>query len=171
MSEQQDSELLEMREGGRAFRDRVSNPWAFRAYMMVKMPVLGITGSYLTHLGPRRAELVTPFGWGTKNLFGGLFDSAVMAAVETTTLSLIVLHSRNQQADLAAELTHVEIGRRASVKQQVRVRCDQGLKVARAVESAGAACPHEFSLHATVDSEGGRRTHDVALRWRLIEAD
>lgn len=169
MPRSQDSELLEMREGGRAFRDRVSNPWAFRAYMMVKMPVLGITGSYLTHLGPRRAELVTPFGWGTKNLFGGLFDSAVMAAVETTTLSLIVFHSRNQEAGLAAELVHVEMDRQASLDDQVRVRCDQGFKIARAIESARAATPREFTVQAHVDAEGGRRTHDVELRWRLVD--
>lgn len=158
---------MDLRSGGKTFRDRVIRPLMFRAYMLGKMPVLGVTGSYLVEIDTRRAELILPFGWTTKNLFGRMFDSAVTAAAETTSLSLLVLHIRNQQADLTAELTRVETEIAESPDEDLHVRCADGHRYADFVARAAEQPPLEQDFQVVAETGNGRGTHQFRFRWKL----
>lgn len=158
---------MDLQEGGETFRDRVVHPWMFRAYMLAKMPALGVTGTYLTEIDPRRCEAIVPFGWGTKNLFGRMFDSAVLAAAETTSLALLVLHVRNQSADLTAELESVEADIDAAPTEDLRIRCESGHRYADFVRRASQDPPREQTFEAVVETRRGDVSHEVEFRWRL----
>jgi len=159
---------MDLQEGGESFRNRVIHPWMFRAYMLAKMPVLGVTGMYLTEIDTRRCEGVVPYGWGTKNLYGRIFDSAVLAAAETASLALLILHVRNQSAPLEAELRSV----RADVEsapdgEDLRVRCSDGHRYADFVRRAAGSAPRDCTFEARAETRSGEVSHDVELRWEL----
>lgn len=158
---------MDLQEGGDSFRDRVIHPWMFRAYMLAKMPVLGVTGMYLTEIDTRRCEAVLPYGWGTKNLYGRMFDSAVVAAAETASLALLVLHVRNQSAELTAELEHVHADIDAPPEKDLRVRCESGHHYADFVRRAMDSAPRERNFEAVAETRGGDVCYEVEFRWRL----
>lgn len=174
MQDSNPENLLRLREGGETFRDRVRNPLMFKAYMLGKMPVLGVSGSYLAHIGPRRAEMAVPYGWRTKNLFGRLFDSAVIAAAETTSLALLVLHIRNQSTDFSAEMLHLEVDVHRAVSEDVRIRCNNGRAYAEFVRDAyhspkGDREARTASFEVIAQTEDGALTHELRFTWRLTE--
>jgi hypothetical protein len=164
------SGLLELKEGGAAFKKRVSNPRVFKAYMLVKAPVLGVTGAYLDEIGTHAARLVVPYGRAAKNLFGNMFASAVLAGAETASASMIVLHTRNQGGKLTAELKKVSMESHASPTDDVRVIADDGAAYAdfvrRAIDSGE---PIEETFTVTVVDSAGETTHRVELTWELHE--
>lgn len=158
---------MDLQEGGRTFRDRVIHPWMFRAYMLAKMPALGVTGTYLADIDTRRCEAVVPFGWGTENLFGRMFDSAVVAAAETASLALLVLHVRNQSAELTAELTELSAEIDAPPPEDLRVRCENGHRYADFVCRAKSGPPRESAFSAVVESERGEAFYEIEFCWQL----
>jgi len=158
---------MDLRPGGEAFRDRVASPLMFRAYMLAKMPVLGVTGSHLVEIDTRRSELVVPFGWTTQNLFGRMFDSAVVAAAETTSLALLVLHIRNQAADLTAELANIETQIVKTPIEDLHVRCRDGHRYADFVARAAADPPLEQDFQTVAETTNGQNCHQLRFRWRL----
>lgn len=160
---------MDLRDGGETFRERVIHPWMFRAYMLAKMPVLGVTGAYLTDIGPRRSEMHLPYGWSTKNLFGRLFDSAVVAAGETTSLALLVLHVRNQDADLTAELVELEGDVSRAPSSDLQLRCEGGHRYADFVWRADRDAPSEAAFEVVAETVQGRTTHELEFTWRLRE--
>ena len=158
---------MELRNGGEAFRNRVISPLMFRSYMLVKMPVLGVTGAYLSQIDTRRSEAHLPYSWTTKNLFGRMFDSAVTATAETTSLSLLVLHIRNQDADLTAELVEMECDVLRTVEQDLHLRCQDGYRYADFVNRAADSGPMTQSFEVCAETIDGRATHEFEFRWRL----
>jgi hypothetical protein len=158
---------MDLSAGGETFRDRVIHPWMFRAYMLAKMPVLGVTGAYLTEIDTRSAELALPFGWGTKNLYGRMFDSAVVAGAETTSMSLLVLHIRNQEAELSAEVAGLEVDVLESTTEDLEIVCDDGHRYADFVARASRDAPHTQQFRVDARTTTGRIVHRVTLEWRL----
>ncbi len=164
------SGLLELKEGGAAFKKRVSNPRVFKAYMLVKAPVLGVTGAYLEDIGTHGAHLVVPFGRTTKNLFGKLFGAAVLAGAETASASMIVLHMRNQGGKLTADLVGVSMQAHGEAAGDARVIADNGAAYAEFVRRAiDSGEPIEETFHVSVVDPDGERTHDIELTWRVRE--
>ena len=158
---------MDLRQGGETFRNRVVNPLMFRSYMLVKMPVLGVTGAYLSQIDTRRTEMFLPFSWTTKNLFGHMFDSAVTAAAETVSLSLLVLHIRNQGADLTAELVEMDCRVDRTVERDLHLHCRDGYRYADFVNRASDSAPMEQTFEVVVETADGRPTHEFTYQWRL----
>lgn len=161
--------LLEMKAGGEKFKNRVSNPRVFRAYMLVKAPVLGITGAALEEIDTHGARMSLPFSKRVKNLFGGMFGAAVVAGAETTSAAMLVLHIRNQQAKLTAELVRVELDVMEQVAEDLRVFAHEGARYAEFVERAAAAGkPIEESFDVSAATRAGRVSHRLKFTWRLV---
>ena len=161
--------LLELNEGGAKFQKRVSSPRVFRAYMLVKAPVLGVTGASLESIETHGARMALPFSKRTKNLFGNMFGSAVIASAETTSASMLVLHIRNQGAKLTAELVGIDYQALESGNEPLRVFAHEGLRYAEFVELASTSGkPEEESFEVTAANAGGTTTHRIKLTWRLV---
>lgn len=159
---------MDLREGGQAFRNRVINPMMFRAYMLVKMPVLGVTGTYLEEIDTQRCVATLPCGWTTKNLFGKTFNAAVLAAAETASVALLVLHVRNQAADVTPEMIEID-GRFGEPElEELTIRCDDGERYAAFVARAKASDePIEETFTVYAQDVRGQARHEVDITWRL----
>lgn len=160
--------LLELKQGGEKFKNRVSNARVFRAYMLVKAPVLGVTGASLESIETHGARMALPFSGRAKNLFGGMFGAAVIAGAETTSAAMLVLHIRNQSAKLTAELAHLEYTAVEQVTEDLRVFAHEGARYAEFVEKAAAAGKSvEETFEVSAATVPGRVTHRIKLTWRL----
>ena len=104
MEETKSSWPRTLTQGGKTFKGRVDNPVVFRAYMMGKMPTLGITGAYIEDIDVTTSKVALPYSWGVKNLFGRGSTAAAVAAAEAAAVSLLVLNVRNQGASLTAHV-------------------------------------------------------------------
>ena len=159
---------MDLREGGEKFRNRVINPLMFRAYMLAKMPVLGVTGTYLDEINTHHCAATLPCGWTTKNLFGETFNAAVLAAAETTSVALLVLHIRNQDADVKPEVVEIDSKFGPAKLEELHLRCDDGARyadfVARAIDEGG---PIEQTFPVSVRDKHGEDVHEISITWRL----
>lgn len=159
---------MDLRAPGAAFRNRVSNPLMFRAYMLAKMPVLGVTGATLQEITTHRCVAKLPTGRTTRNLFGQTFSAAVFAAAETASSALLVLHIRNQQANLTPEVVHVDGRFSRADLEELTLRCDDGARYADAVaRAASSADPIEETFTVRVQSPTGDDLHHIDITWRL----
>lgn len=163
--------LMEINEGGQKFIDRVSSPGMFRAYMLVKAPVLGVTGAYLEALDTHSARLVIPATRRIKNLFGDTFSAAIIAGAEIVSASMLVLHIRNQEAALTAQLASLHYVRHAAADSDLKILAHQGAAYANFVASAKEEGPQEAEFSVKAVNESGDITHEVALTWRLLLKD
>ncbi len=164
-----ENRLLELNEGGAKFQKRVSSPRVFRAYMLVKAPVLGVTGASLESLETHGARMALPFTKRTKNLFGNMFGSAIIASAETTSASMLVLHIRNQGAKLTAELVGIEYQALEQANEPLRIFAHEGLRYAEFVElAATSGKSEEESFEVTASNAAGTTTHRLKLTWRLV---
>lgn len=159
---------MNLRGRGEAFRNRVINPTMFRVYMLAKMPVLGVTGTYLNEIDTHRCVATLPCGWTTKNLFGSTFTAAVLAAAEVASVALMVLHVRNQEAEVMPTVAKIESRMGESRREELKLRCDDGARYAEFVARAAAAngpIEEVFTVRA-LDSVG-RPRHEIDITWRL----
>lgn len=160
--------LLKINPGGQKFIDRVSTPATFKAYMLVKAPVLGVTGAYLDELAAHGSRMVVPFGRRTKDLFGNVFTSALMAAAEIASASMIVLHIRNQDAPLTSRLVGFSCEAEEELSSDATVLCHDGLGYAEFVERiARSGEPDRETFEARIVDASGTVTHRLELTWEL----
>lgn len=159
---------MDLRDRGTAFRNRVINPTMFRVYMLAKMPVLGVTGTYLTEIDTHRCVATLPCGWTTKNLFGNTFNAAVLAAAETASVSLLVLHLRNQDSKATPDVVRIESRFGKARLEELTLRCDDGERYAEFVARAAAAEePLEETFTVRGSDRNGRPRHEIDITWRL----
>lgn len=159
---------MDLRERGAAFRNRVINPMMFRVYMLAKMPVLGVTGTYLTEIDTHRCVATLFCGWTTKNLFGNTFNAAVLAAAETASVALLILHVRNQEAQVTPDVVKLESRFGQARLEELTLRCDDGERYAEFVARAAAADgPIEETFTVRALDEEGRGRHEIDITWRL----
>lgn len=164
-----DQALLELRPGGAKFIQRVSNANVFRAYMLVKAPVLGVTGASLKLLNTHGARLWLPYSKRVQNLFGGLFGAAVVAGAEIAAASMLVLHIRNQGAQLTADLVAMDYRVLHPVAEDLSVFAYDGARYASFVERATRAQePVEETFEVTAGTKHGEETHKLHMTWRLV---
>lgn len=161
-------DLLEMKSGGTKFQKRVSNPRVFRAYMLAKAPVLGVTGSALEKIDTYGARLSIPFGRRAKSLFGTMFGAAVLAGAETTSGAMLVLHMRNQGAKLSVRLTKVELDVLEHVSEDITILCHDGVRYGEFVERVvQSATPSSETFELNAVTRDGRISHSLKLTWNI----
>ena len=156
-----------MKGGGEAFQKRVMNPRVFRVYMLVKMPVLGVTGAWLKELTLERCVSRLPFGWTTRNLFGVMPTGALAAAAEIASVSLWVINIRNQGASLVPVPVSVTVEAEQPITTDVTFRSLGGERYADAVLEASRGERIEEEVQVEGLDASGRRQCLVTLRWRL----
>lgn len=158
----------DLQEGGLKFKQRVSNPVVFRAYMMVKMPTLGVTGASIRDLTPTSCAVELPLGWGTGDLFGRIATPAALAAAEIASASLMVINIRNQGAALNPRVVNVLLGAATPVKEDLIFTCEHGEGYGQLVADAAATGETIRRLFTVVGkTRGGQEAFSVQLEWEV----
>jgi hypothetical protein len=66
-------------------RRRMTNPWAFRAYLAAKLPLALLAGLRLRRLDEAACTVSLPGGWRTRNPFASTYFAAHLLAAEMAT--------------------------------------------------------------------------------------
>lgn len=158
----------DLQEGGLKFKQRVSNPLAFRAYMMLKMPTLGVTGASLRELTPTSCAVDLPLGWGVGDLFGRTATPAALAAAEIASASLMVLNIRNQGAAISPRVVNVLLGAAAPTHDDLIFTCEHGEGYGQLVADVAATGQTMRRLFTVVGkTPGGQEAFSVQLEWEV----
>lgn len=153
---------------GEVFKNRVKNPNMFRAYMLAKMPTLGVTTSYLEQIEVGACRVILPFSWTTKDLFGRMSTAAVMAGAEAASVTLLVLNIRNQQAAVVPRVRSLRLESARDVHEQLTFICEDGPGYGEFVAMAAQLKePMTRELVVVAQDERGEETHRVYLEWEL----
>jgi acyl-coenzyme A thioesterase PaaI-like protein len=68
-----------------AARRRLLRPWAFRAYLLGRLPLAAAAGLRMVRLDERECVVRLPGGWRTRNPFGSAYFAAQAMAAEMST--------------------------------------------------------------------------------------
>lgn len=158
---------MKMNSGGQKFQKRVMNPRVFKAYMLGKAPLLGVTGAYLEHLDTHSGRLILPASRRVKNLFGSVFSAALLAGAETLTGALIVLHMRNQGKKLSARVASCSVETLDWEFSDLKLVAHDGERYADFVRRVAASGIQESETFEVVASSGSTLTHRISLTWTL----
>ena len=153
--------------GGASFQARVMKPAMFRVYTLVKMPVLGVTGTTLRALDLARCEAVLPYCWTSKNMFGAMTSGAVLAAAQVSSACLWVINIRNQGASLTPVPVSVTVESEQLIKEELTFVCLEGDRYPEAVARAtkGESVEEEMAVEGM--NARGQVVCTVRLKWRL----
>lgn len=158
-----------LQEKGAGFKKRVSNPSVFKAYMVAKMPTLGVTRAYLEDIDVASSRIMLPFGRRTKDLFGRMAFAALSAAAETASSSLLMLNLRNQESGLYPVLLGVsmEVLIDEEIKEDLWLICEEPELYAEFVHQAGTGESDVRTLSVRARTYDTRTTHRFEFKWAL----
>ncbi len=159
--------IFTLNPGGVKFQNRVMNPRVFKLYMMVKMPVLGVTGATLEALDLTRGVALLPYSWSARNMFGALHPAAIAAGAEIASAALLVINMRNQGASLTPALLDMSVALERPVREGLRLSCIKGGDYPQFVADAIAQGGAEREVEVNAMTVSGEQLGVIRMRWRL----
>ncbi len=137
----------------------------FQSAMWAQMPLLAMAGPRFREVSAERCELVLPFGWRTKNIFGTMYFGASLMAAEATTGGLVLCRGAAAD-DISYIVTGVSADFVDKAQSEVTFRCEQGQEVAQAFEEARRRSDRfEREFQVVGEREDGVQTAQVTVRW------
>lgn len=89
-------------------RRRLLKPWAFKAYLLAKLPLAALAGLRLRHLDESSCSVRLPGGWRTRNPFGSTYFAAQAMAAEMSTGAPALMLVRAASGSVAVILTGIK---------------------------------------------------------------
>lgn len=117
-------------------RRRVTSPWMMRAFLLTQLPLGWFAGLRVRHLDGDLCEATVPYGWRTKNPFRSTYFAAQSMAAELSTGALAMVAVESAPAPVAMLIVDLKgsFGKKAT--SLVTFRCEEGAKIAAAVQQA-----------------------------------
>ncbi len=82
-------------------RQRLLRPWAFRAYLLGRLPLAVVAGLRVLVLDERECVVRLPGGWRTRNPFGSAYFAAQAMAAEMSTGAPAMVLAQGAPASVA----------------------------------------------------------------------
>ncbi len=152
--------------GAQTFRDRLSRPRLFQAFMAAKMPLGALAGLRIETLDGYKCAVSVPYSWRTKNPFGSIYFAALAMAAELCCAGLALMAARAPAEKVAV----YPVGIKGDFLKQARAKtiftCTQGPElfegVRRAVETKA---PVTIVTNAIGQTEAGLVVARFELTW------
>lgn len=119
-------------------RRRMTNPFLFRAFMAVKMPLGLFAGLRVRSLSPERCETTVPYGWRSTNPFRSIYFAAQSMAAELSTGAIAMLAVEASPAPVAMLITGLESSFTKKATALTTFTCEAGPEICAAVREAAA---------------------------------
>jgi hypothetical protein len=118
------------------FKKRLASPFAFRLFLLRKLPVAYVCGLRLVKLEPSSAATSVSYSWFNQNPFRSMYFAVMSMAAEVSTgiLAMAALYKRNPSVSMLLVKTEGEFYKKAIGK--IIFLCEDGEKINAAVEDA-----------------------------------
>ncbi|UZR95477.1 DUF4442 domain-containing protein [Chondrinema litorale] len=116
-----------------AYVKKVSNPFAFRLWTLMQVPLGFIAGMQLTKLTPYKAESTLPFKWLNQNPFKSIYFAAQSMAAELSTAALAITAIQGYKPSVATIIVNLEAEFIKKATGKVTFTCEDGMAIFEAV--------------------------------------
>ena len=127
------NQIMEISNKARAFVNRMTNPFLFNLFLLIKLPLAWVAGCRLKRVDAHGCEVQLPFGWRSQNPFNSIYFAAQSMAAEMSTGVLALLAIENSGASVAMLVSNLEGGFTKKADKQVTFTCVDGQKMFEAV--------------------------------------
>jgi hypothetical protein len=121
---------------GREFRSRIANPFNFKLFLLVNLPMGFIAGLKIISLDDQKCRVSVPFNYLTKNPFRSTYFACLSMAAELSqgAMAMSYCYKRNPSVSLLPVKMEAEFIKKAVGK--VVFECADGFKFREAVEES-----------------------------------
>jgi hypothetical protein len=145
---------------------RLKNPWAFRGYMLAKLPLALVAGLRVRELDARRCAVSVPYGWRTTNPFRSTYFAALAMAAEMSTGALAMLATELAPQPVALIIVSLEASFGKKAQALTTFTCEDGEKAFAAVaETVRTGEPATARLETVGRSPDGTEVARFAFTW------
>ena len=116
------------------FVKKLLNPWTFRSFLLMKLPLGFFSGMRVKSLDTQHCSATIPYGWMTRNPFKSTYFAALAMAAELSngTLALMAVYKRKPSVAVIITGTRAEFIKKAV--NTVTFTCKDGEKLFSAVD-------------------------------------
>ena len=118
------------------FRKRIQGRWAFRAFLLFKLPLALLAGLRIESISADACAVSVPHGWRSTNPFKSTYFAALAMAAELSTGAMVMaeLQGLPQQTGMLVKRAEAEFLVRATAKASFT--CVGGTAIRAAVDEA-----------------------------------
>ena len=117
----------------KAYIKKVSNPFAFRLWTLMQVPLGFIAGMKLIKLNTKSAESTLPFKWLNQNPFKSIYFAAQSMAAELSTAALAITAIQGYKPSIATIIVNLEAEFVKKATGKVTFTCEEGAAFFEAV--------------------------------------
>lgn len=116
------------------FIKRIRNPFLFRLFLFIKLPMAFIAGVRVKQVDAEVCEITVPYRWLNQNPFGSTYFAVMAMAAEMSSGMIALMYTMNSKPSTSMLVTKLEA---KFVKKAVGLttfRCDSGTQIREAIE-------------------------------------
>lgn len=117
-----------------AFKKQLATPFAFRLFLLTKLPSAFFAGLQLEKLEMEEAAVSISYNWFNKNPFGSLYFAILAMAAEASTGILCMSALYKRKPSVSMLIVKIEGNFLKKAIGKILFICADGLKVQQAVE-------------------------------------
>lgn len=144
----------------------VNNPFAFRFFLLRKMPSAYFNGVRVRYTDEEKCVVTIPYKWFSRNPFKSLYFASMSMAAEMSTGVLAMGHCYKKTPSVSMLVTKVEGSFFKKAKGRITFTCDDGLRIAAMVREAIATGKGtSLNAYSTGKDEEGNSVADFIITW------
>ncbi len=90
------------------FIARISNPFMFRLFLMLKLPMAFLAGIRVKSVNAVNCEITVPYKWLNQNPFSSTYFAVLAMAAEMSSGMLALMYTMNSTPSVAMLVTNIE---------------------------------------------------------------
>jgi hypothetical protein len=124
---------IKLNTAQKAYIKKVSNPFAFRVWTLMQVPLGFIAGMRLIELSPAKASSSLPFKWLNQNPFKSIYFAAQSMAAELSTAVLAITAIQGHKPSVATIIVDLEAEFVKKATAKTTFTCEEGPAIFEAV--------------------------------------
>lgn len=115
------------------FIARISNPFMFRLFMLIKLPMAFLAAIKVKSVSSEKCEITVPFRWLNQNPFGSTYFAVLAMAAEMSSGMIALMYTMNAKPSVAMLVTNLEAKFVKKATGLTTFTCESGKEIQEAI--------------------------------------
>lgn len=116
--------------------NQLRNPWYFRFFLLMKMPIALISGLRIRHIDNHSCTCSIPYKWFSQNPFKSLYFASQSMAAEMSTGALAMMKIQGYHPGISMLVLKMEGQFHKKGTQRIYFTCNAGEAIEQAIQQA-----------------------------------
>lgn len=118
------------------FIKRIKNPFLFRLFMLIKLPMAFLASVKVKEVNPDVCEISVPFRWLNQNPFGSTYFAVLAMAAEMSSGMIALMYTQNAKPSIAMLVTNLDATFIKKATGVTTFKCDSGKAIREAIQQS-----------------------------------